>query len=150
MLAVVCFVAAFLLPIATVRKIPDGPLAAVSPMHMALEWGPYARETKALTMLALPLASAALVQFLLTRTTGRAMRASKPLLMMMSVLPLMAIGLGILRLERGARFLYSLGPSLWFVLGGSVLGLVSTLRFGRGVPELKAAKSAVEEDSDDE
>lgn len=149
LLAALCFLAAFLLPIASVRRIPDGPQVAVSPMHMALQWGPYAREIKAMTMLALPLAMAGLIQFLLTRTTGRAMRASKPLLAMVSVLPLLATGLGIARFERGDRFMYSLGISPWITVAGVVFGLIATVRFGTGVPEAKSKRAAHDEDDDE-
>jgi hypothetical protein len=148
LLAAALFLLAFLLPIATIRRLPDGPLVSVSPMHMALQSGPYAREIKAMTMLALPLSIAALVQFLLTRTTGRAMRATRPLLLMVSLLPLLAMGLGVARFERGGRFLYSLGPALWVTIVAVVFGLIAMVRFGTGVAEAKPRHTATEDDDE--
>lgn len=138
--------AAVVVPFATMTStIAPQPIAIpVTLADMLLQSGPLAREAKSFTVVAVPIAAALMGQFLFSRTTGRAMRASRPLLFMMSVLPLFAMGTGYLRLARAQRYVVALSVAPWLVAVASVLGVIAAVKFGTGVPEKKRRQRAAD------
>lgn len=149
LLAVALFV-----PFATMKllSIADSPAQPVTLLDMALQSGPLGREIKSVTVLAVPFAAALMAQFLFTRTTGSAMRASRPLLFMVSVLPLVSMFTGFLRLKKSIRHEVALSFAPAFVAAATVLGIFAAIKFGTGVAEAKPKRSsrAAQHDEDDE
>jgi hypothetical protein len=140
------------LPLAwlTRRLVPGATATPITLAEMGLQLGPLAREVRALTALAAPFSAVVMVQFLFSRTTGRAMRASRPMLYALSLLPVVSLGTAWLRLRRGDRFSLTPGPAAALVLLGALLGVFAGTRFGRGVPETRERSRRRDEDEDDE
>ncbi|MDP3275125.1 MAG: hypothetical protein Q8Q09_08025 [Deltaproteobacteria bacterium] len=149
-LAATCFAVSMLLPFATVTRLAGGASVSVSPVDMLLELGPFGHDLKSMTMMAIPIAAAAMAQFLFSRTHGRAMLVTRPVLFVLSVLPTLSLMMGHLRLQRGARFVFTLGPASWVVLSGAILGVAGAVVFGRGVPEKRGTTRQNHHDEDEE
>jgi hypothetical protein len=151
-LAAASLAVAMAVPFAMLRSklIPNAPAVPVTLADMVLQTGPFPREVKSFTVLAVPFAAAVMVQFLFSRTTGRSMRASRPVLFVLALLPAASMVTGFLRLTRGARFEVSLGPAAAIVGLATVLTYVGALRFGRGVPEVKARRRDHDDEHEDD
>lgn len=137
------------------RLIPNAPDIPVSVAEMAMQTGPLAREVRSFTVLAIPFAAAAMMQFLFSRTTGRAMRATRPVIFVLAALPLVSVFTGFKRLQRSGRFDVSPGFAGALVAVAAVCAVIAGLRFGRGVPEARPRRSALSkgeesEDGDDD
>jgi hypothetical protein len=132
------------------RLIPNAPEIPVSVAEMAMQSGPLARDVRSFTVLAIPFAAAAMVQFLFSRTTGRAMRASRPVIFVLAVLPLVSVFTGFKRLQRGGRFDVSPGVAGALVLVSAVLAVIAGTRFGRGVAEARPRRSKLAQSSHDD
>lgn len=136
--------AALVVPFATMTSplIANSPTIPVTLLDMGLQSGPLAREIKSFTVLAVPFSAALMAQFLFTRTTGRAMRATRPAIFMLALLPLFSMVTGFLRLKRGGRWEVHIGIAPALVAAATVLGLLAALRFGNGVPEARRKRSS--------
>lgn len=144
---------ALFVPFATMRllSIADSPPQPVTLLDMALQSGPLGREIKSLTVLAVPFAAALMAQFLFTRTTGSAMRATRPLLFMLSALPLVSMLTGFLRLKKSVRHEVALSVAPALVALAAIAGVIAAVRFGTAVPERKPKRAASgPQDEDDE
>jgi hypothetical protein len=150
--AAVAFGVGAMVPFAylTSQLIPGSPAIPVTLAEMGLQLGPLAREVRAPTALAVLFSSVVLLQFLFSRTSGRAMRASRPMLYVLSLLPLVSLGTAWMRLRRAARFEVAPGPAAVLVLLGAGLGLVAALRFGTGVPDKPPRSARTDDDEDDD
>lgn len=137
--AVALLAVALMVPFATMTSplIANSPSIPVTLLDMGLQSGPLAREIKSFTVLAVPFSAALMAQFLFTRTTGRAMRATRPAILMLALLPLFSMVTGFLRLNRGGRWQVHMSVAPAFVAAACVLGLLAATRFGNGVPEKK-------------
>lgn len=128
---------AMVVPFATLRSpwIAEAPSIPVTLLDMGLQAGPLAREIKSYTVLAVPVSAALMTQFLFTRRTGRVMRASRPAIFMLALLPLLSMVTGYVRLRKGERWQVRLSVAPALVAAASVLGLIAAFRFGNGVAE---------------
>jgi hypothetical protein len=127
----------------TLKAIAGSPPVPVTLLDMGLQSGPLAREIKSFTVLAVPFSAALLAQFLFTRTTGRAMRASRPAIFMLSLLPLFAMVTGFLRLKKSFRYEAALSVAPALVAIATICGLIGALKFGTGVAEARPKRSAL-------
>jgi hypothetical protein len=137
--SVALMAAALVVPFATMSSslIANSPSIPVTLLDMGLQSGPLAREIKSFTVLAVPFSAALMAQFLFTRTTGRAMRASRPAIFMLALLPLFSMVTGFLRLKRGGRWEVHMSVAPALVAFAFAFGMLAALRFGNGVPEKK-------------
>lgn len=141
LVAAALFLVATFVPLVHVQRSHEvGPRVSASAYLLAMGEGVYGRELKSSVVLAIPAAALGLVSFVYSRRAGSHMRASRPLVLVVSLLPLAAAVLPLLRLARIDRFKYDPGPALVLVALGAVSGLLGGLRFGTGVAELLAAR----------
>lgn len=103
---------------------PDGVL---TPLDLAL--GRYALLRGTMTAWMLPGAALLLLTLLRTRRTASAMRASRILLAVVSLAPLLSAALPLLKLQRRGLPVES-GPAMAVIVLGVVCGLVGASRFG--------------------
>lgn len=139
--AAACFVLATVIPLVTVQRVGLGvptaasPRVGKSPIAMITGEGPYGREMRSSAMLALPAAAIGLVSFLITRRTRAVMVASRPLVLAVAVIPLLAAGLPVLKLGKRHRFDYSMAPGMAVIALGALAGVVGAVQFGRGTTD---------------
>ncbi len=150
-LAAALLLLSMLVPFATMTStIAPRPIAIpVTLVDMMLQSGPLAREVKSFTVVAVPLAAALMAQFLFSRKTAGAMRATRPLLFVLSALPLFAMVTGYLRLSRAHRYVVALGVAPWLVAVAAVFGVIGAVQFGTGVPEKRRRAQSVQASDDD-
>lgn len=103
---------------------PDGVL---TPLDLAL--GKYALLRGTMTAWMLPGAALFLLSLLRTRRTASAMRASRILLAVVSLAPLLSAALPLLKLQRRGLPVEA-GPAMAVIVIGVVCGLVGAARFG--------------------
>jgi hypothetical protein len=148
-LAAVCFLVATVVPLVTVQH-PSGllPRVAATPVQMLLGDGVYGRYLKSTILFALPTAGLALLSFLMSRRTRAVMLASRPLVLVVALIPAMAGVLPILKLAKRQLLRYSLGPAVVLIALGVFAGVVGALQFGNGVPEPRARGRDDDDDED--
>lgn len=136
LLAAFCFLAAAFVPLVYVKFLgTPGPRQPVTAVEMALAQGPFGRYLKSALVFALPGAALGLLQFVISRRTRAAMVSTRPLLLVVSLIPVVAAVMPLLKLAKRQRFDYGVGPALALVALGAVAGTLSALHFGRGVPD---------------
>jgi len=134
--AVAVLVAALAVPLLTLeQRGVAGSRARVSIWSMINAEGRYGAETKSMVLLAVPGAAFFLLSFVLSRRTRRAAASSRPLVFVVSILPVMAVALPPLRLQRHESLVWSFGPAYALVMVAAALGVSSALHFGTGMPE---------------
>lgn len=134
--AALCFALATVVPLFSVQRVHGvAARVAVTPLQMITAEGPYGRELKSAVMLALPGAAFGLLSFLWSRRTRGVMLASRPLVLVVALIPAMAAALPVLKIQKHHRFEVSPGVGMALVALGVIAGGVGALRFGRGVPE---------------
>ncbi len=134
--AVTLLALATVVPLLTVTRIDHlGPSASKSPLALITADGEYGRELKSTTLIAVPGAAFFLLTFLWSRRTRPDAVASRPLVLVVSLLPLMGAVMPVLKLGKHHRFDYSLGPAFGLIALATVMGVLAATRFGRGMPE---------------
>jgi len=136
-LAAAAFAGALPLPLAGGVQVRDGRGQVsvdvwVRPLDYVL--GTYPSLHGRMSAWLLPGAALFLLHILRSRRGGSVMQAARPLVMVVSLAPLVSVVLPLLRLRRlgvEARP----GAALGLVAVGVVLGLVAAARFGRDVPD---------------
>lgn len=138
------FVAATFAPLVTVQRAHEvGPRVRAAAWQLALGEGMYGAELKSAVVLAIPAAALGLLSFVWSRRSGPIMRASRPLVLVVSIIPLAAAVLPLMRMNRLERFKYEPGVAIGLVVLGTVLGVIGSMRFGTGVPELRPQRGRV-------
>lgn len=145
----VLLVASMFLPLLFVQRTDHlGPRVSKSPYEMITSEAPYGRELRSTTLLAVPGAAVALASFLASRRTRSVMLASRPLVLVVSLLPLLAAVFVVLRLGRHARFEHAYGPGFAFIVIAGVMGCVGATQFGRGVSDPPRRHNRLDDDGD--
>jgi hypothetical protein len=103
---------------------PDGVL---TPLDLAM--GRYALLRGTMTAWMLPGAALFLLSLLRTRRTASSMRASRMLLAVVSLAPLLSAAMPLLKLQRRGLAVEA-GPAVAVIVLGVVCGLVGAVRFG--------------------
>jgi hypothetical protein len=150
-LAAACFLVATVVPLVTVQHAGGlSPRVGATPLQMVLGDGVYGPYLKSTILFTLPAAGLALMSFLMSRRTRAVMLASRPLVLVVALIPALAGALPILKLaKRHVHVLrYSLGPAAVLIALGVFAGVVGALQFGNGVPE-PAARGRDDDDDDD-
>lgn len=134
--AALSFLGAMFLPLLTrVPMVIDrelDPDVSVSPLDLAL--GTYSALKGQMTAWMLPGAGLFLLSLLRSRRRGSAMRASRLLVGVVSVMPLMSALMPFLKLKkRGVEA--GVGPALALIVAGVVMGLIGAVTFGRDVDD---------------
>lgn len=138
--AVLCHLLALVLPFVTVAS--GGSSRTVSPLALMLGNDPLLRGKM---IWLVPATAAFLTQMLASRRTRPVMEASRPLVLVVSLAPLVGVALPYLLFQK--RHLEpALGPSALMVLVGVALGVLGALRFGVGAPEEKPRRRRDDED----
>lgn len=136
-----CYLAAMMLPLMSSVPLRNGAQVrldvALRPLDLAL--GTYPAMRGQMTAWLVPGAALFLLQILRTRRTGSAMTASRPLLGVLALGPLVSVAMPFLRLKK-LGLSPSPGAALALVVLGSALCVVAALRFGDGVPEAMSAR----------
>lgn len=135
-LASVSFLGALFLPLLTrVPMVIDRELrpdVSVSPLDLAL--GTYSALKGQMTAWMLPGAGIFLLSLLRSRRRGGAMRASRMLVGVVSLMPLMSAMMPFLKLKRrGVEA--GVGPALALIVLGVAMGIVGAISFGRDVED---------------
>ncbi len=131
-----CFLTGTFLPLIYVQhRLGLLPRLSASPLDMISAAGPYGRELRSMVVFVIPATAAGLASFLLSRRHGSVMVATRPLVFVVALLPLIGAVLPVLKIAKHHRLNYSVGPGLVFVLVGVAAGLLGALTFGRGVPD---------------
>lgn len=150
-IAAACFALATFVPLVSVRQVHGATARmALTPLQMITAEGSYGKELKSVVLFALPGASLGLLQFLYSRRTRSVMLASRPLVLVVSVLPLVAAVLPVLKILKYQRFDYGLGPAMVLVGIGTVAGVVGAVQFGRGVSDPPPRREHEHQDVDDD
>lgn len=130
------YLSAMMLPLMSNVPLRDGARVrldvAVRPLDLAL--GTYPAMRGQMTAWLVPGAALFLLQILRTRRTGSAMAASRPLLGVLAVGPLVSVAMPFLRLRK-LDVSPTPGPALALIAVGAVLAVIAALRFGDGVAE---------------
>lgn len=136
-LAALCFLGALFLPLLGGVALRTGSsvnlAGSVRPLDLALGNVPNMRGMSAWF---LPGAALFLLSLLRSRRTGNAMVATRPLLAVVSLAPLMSAAMPFLKLRR-AGLAPTPGAALGLVAVGVALSVFAALRFGDGVPEAR-------------
>jgi hypothetical protein len=144
------FLGATVAPLVSVKHTGEpGARAWLTPAAMILSEGRYGRELRGATLIVLPGAALGLLSFLLSRRTRSAMLATRPLLLVVSALPLMAAVLAALRLGKHDRYDWAFGPGMALVALGACAGLLGALQFGRGTRDPAPRRARDDEDDGD-
>ncbi len=93
----------------------------------------------------LPGAAVMLLSLLRSRRTGSQMQATRPLLAMLCLAPIVSVAMPFLRLRRQG-LAPTPGAAIALVVLGVALTAVATLRFGDGVPEAAPRRRARDDD----
>lgn len=152
-MALLCAVAlltlATVVPLLTVQRAHHiGSTVSKSPLALITADGEYGRELKSTTLIAVPGAAFFLLTFLWSRRTRPSAVAARPLVLAISLLPLMGAVMPVLKLGKHNRFEYSLGPAFALIALGTLMGILAATRFGRGLPEPR--RSLHRDDNDDD
>lgn len=149
-LAAACDLGALFLPLLGDVAMRDGANVslhnAVRPLDLAL--GTFPGLHGQATAWVLPGAAVFMLSLLRSRRTGHAMMATRPLLGVVAILPIVSAVMPFLRFRR-LGLSPSPGPALGLVLVGVVLGVIAATRFGEGVPEAPRRGRRVVDDDDD-
>lgn len=134
--AAASFAAALFVPLLTrVPMVIDRevrPDVSVRPLDLALNT--YGALRGQLTAWMLPGAALFLLSILRSRRTGASMQASRLLVAVLSLAPLMSAVMPLLKLKkRGVEA--GMGPAFALIVAGVALGLVGAARFGRDVAD---------------
>jgi hypothetical protein len=125
------FLGAMFLPL--LRHVPMlvnrelDPEGVLTPLDLAL--GNYALLRGTMTAWMLPGAAILLLSLLRTRSTASAMRASRMLLAVVSLAPLLSAAMPLLKLQRRGLPVEA-GPAMAVIVLGVVCGLAGAVRFG--------------------
>lgn len=136
LLAAGSFLGSLFLPLMTrVPMVIDRevhPAVSVSPLDLAM--GTYSAFKGQMTAWMLPGAGLFLLSLLRSRRRGAAMRASRLLVGVVSLMPLMSAVMPFLKLKkRGVEA--GVGPALALIVAGVAMGLLGALWFGRDVED---------------
>lgn len=146
--AIALLFAATVAPLLTVQRADHlGARVAKSPLSLITADGLYGHELKSTTLIAVPAAAFFLLTFLWSRRTRGVALASRPLVLVISLLPSMGAVLLFLKLGKHNRFEYTIGPGFALIVMATAMGIVAATRFGRGMPE---ARRRLRRDDDDD
>ncbi len=141
LLAAASYLGATMLPLMSGVPLRTGSAVSldvtVRPLDLAL--GTYPAMRGQMTAWLLPGAAIFLLQILRSRRTGNEMAASRPLLGVLAIAPIVSVAMPFLRLHRLAVS-PTPGAALGLVVLGSALCVFAALRFGHGVPEAAPRK----------
>lgn len=134
LLAAMLFAAASVVPLWSVQARPPAlARVGVTAWEMIVGEGPLGTEMKSVVMVVVPAAALALFQLLLVRRTRSSMVASRPLMLVLALLPLVAGLVPALRLGRLQRRQYGAHAGMVLLGLGAALGALGASRFGAGV-----------------
>jgi len=146
-----CFLAALFLPLMSgIHLLDAGALhrdVSVRPLDLVLGSVPALRGQ--LSSWLLPGAAAFLLSLLQTRRTGAAMTASRMLVVVVSLAPVVSVAMPFLRMKKSG-VTPTPGAALGLVIVGVVMGIVGGLRFGQGVPEASVKRRDPDDEDDEE
>jgi hypothetical protein len=125
-----------------------GPRVSKTPFELITAEGTYGTELKSTTLIAVPGAAFFLLTFLWSRQTRSAALASRPLVLAISLLPLLGAVMPVLKLGKHDRYDYHFGPAYVLILLATVFGVIAALRFGNGLPEPRRGVPRNEGDDD--
>ena len=126
------------------------PRVAKSTLALITADGLYGHEVKSTTLIAVPGAAFFLLTFVWSRRTRPVAVASRPLLLVTSLLPLMGAALLVLKIAKHHRFDYSFGPGFVLIVFGTAMGILAATQFGTGMPEPRRRFGRDEDEDDDE
>jgi hypothetical protein len=134
--AVLCFAAAVFLPLARGVRLRNtqGREVVVDVQPYDLASATYPALHGRMTAWFLPGAALFLLSMLRSRRTGSAMAASRPVVAVVSLAPLISAVMPFLLLKKHGQS-PDVGPAALVILLGVVLGVLGATRFGQGVPE---------------
>jgi hypothetical protein len=136
LVAAVCFAFGTVVPFFSIQRADHlGAVVSKSVLDMLSAAEPYGRELKSTMLMAIPGAAVFLATMVWTRRTRSSMTASRPLLLVVAILPLVAAVFKLLVLGKHHRFEHTLGPGFALVAFGSIAGIVGAIQFGRGVSD---------------
>ncbi len=134
--AALCYLGALWLPLMSGVPLRSGTSvrleASLRLLDLAL--GTYPAMRGQMTAWLVPGAAIFLLQILRSRRTGSVMAASRPLLGVLALGPIVSVAMPFLRLRK-LGVSPTPGAALALVALGSVLCVITALRFGHGVPE---------------